>query len=79
MREDSHWPKICVEIEIEKEHKIHFYDFLITNWILFVISKQNTLVGDLIVCPSIAIVYIGSYYAMNMVHATNIWVFICSF
>jgi hypothetical protein len=29
-----------------------------------------------IICPPIAIVYIGSYYVMNMTHATNIWMFL---
>ena len=33
------------------------------------------VVGDPIICSLIAIVYIDSYYAMNMIHATNIWMF----
>jgi hypothetical protein len=28
----------------------------------------------MVVYPPIVIVYIDSYYAMNMTHATNIWV-----
>jgi hypothetical protein len=28
----------------------------------------------MIVCPPIAIVYIDSYHAINMIHATYIWV-----
>jgi hypothetical protein len=28
----------------------------------------------MIVCPPIAIVYIGSYYAVNMIHGIKIWV-----
>jgi hypothetical protein len=30
----------------------------------------------MIVYSPIAIIYIGSYYAVNMVHAIDIWVFI---
>jgi hypothetical protein len=34
-----------------------------------------SLVGDSIICAPMAIVYIGSYYVMDMIHATDIWVF----
>jgi hypothetical protein len=27
----------------------------------------------MIVCPPIAIAYIGSYYAVNMIHVNDIW------
>jgi hypothetical protein len=30
---------------------------------------------EMVFCPPIAIFDIGSYYAMNMIHTTNIWVF----
>jgi hypothetical protein len=41
-----------------------------------IIDSYLQLVDDPKVCPPIAIVYIDSYYAMNVIHATHIWMFL---